>query len=181
MLFVAAAAGTASPGHAQRIGSSPAGPAPAGMTVQTIVECGEGYVSHELYDVKITLLETVRGAQAWELIKGAAAANEAPQAGFEYLLARVKFEYAARGRPGDCAHELKEEEFIALSQDGRAYEPASAVPPNPRLNGTLHPGDTLEGWVAFSVPKTDASVLMSFGTRAGGAVVHGGNTWFRLY
>jgi len=180
MLLIAAAAGAVCPCYAQRIGSSPARPAPAGTTVQTIVECGEGYMSHELYDAKITLLETVRGAQAWDLIKGTAASSDAPKAGYEYLLTRVRFEYQARGRPGDCVHELREVEFTALSSDGLAYEPASVLPPSPRLNGTLRSGDTIEGWVAFSVPKSEPSVLMSFGTKAGGAVVHGGDAWFQL-
>jgi len=181
-VFLAAAAiGFATPAFAQRVGSSPAGPAPAGTPVQTIIECGEGYESHELYDVKITLLETVRGERAWELIKGAGVANLTPKEGFEYLLARVRFEYAARGRPGECGHYLKDEEFTAFSPNGLAYESAPVKTPGRGLNGTLHSGEAMEGWVAFSVPKTEPSILMSFGTKAGGAVVHGGDTWFRLY
>ena len=174
ILVAAALVGIAFPCAAQRIGSSPAGPAPAGAPVQTIIECGVGYESHELYDVKITLLETVRGDRAWEMIKAAAPENKAAKDGFEYILARIRFEYAARGRPGECGHELKEDEFTALSPEGHVYDSPSVVPPSPRLNGTVHSGDTPEGWVAFSVPKNEPTALMSFGTKAGGAMVHGG-------
>ena len=181
VVLMIAATALASPAYAQRIGSSPAAPAPVGATVQTIVECGDGYESHELYDARITLLEAVRGEQAWELIKAAEATAEAPKDGWDYLLAHVKFDYAARGRPGDCAHNLKEQEFVSTAPDGQPYAATSVPPPKPRLNGTMHSGDSLEGWVVFSVPRADGLVLMSFGTKEGGGFVHGGNTWFKLY
>lgn len=179
--MIIAAIALVTPTYAQRVGSGPVTPAPVGTTVQTILECGIGYESHELYDAKITLLETVRGEQAWKLITAVEASAEAPKDGWEYVIARVRFEYEARSRPGDCAHKLKEQEFVAFSPDGRAYPATLVPPPKPRLNGTVQSGDSLEGWVAFSVPRVDASVLMSFSTKEGGGLVHGGNAWFRLY
>lgn len=164
-----------------RPGSSPLSPAPAGLPVKTIVECGKGYISHELYDATISLLEIVRGEKAWERIKEASASNESPKGGFEYILAHIRFEYFARGTPGDCGHELKEEQFTAVSTDGKVYKTPSVVPPNPRLNGMLRSGDSLEGWVAFSVPQGESKPLMSFAVKVGGAVEHGGNIWFQLY
>jgi len=180
-IFVAVVlVGLVTPCSAQRIGSSPASPAPAGTTVETIIECGEGYESHELYDVKIALLETVRGDRAWEMIRAAAPENKMAGGDFEYILARIRFEYAARGRPGQCGHEVKEEEFTAFSPDGREYDSPSVAPPKPALRGTVHSGESLEGWVVFSVPKAESPALISFGTRQGGGVVHGGDTWFQL-
>lgn len=180
-LMLTAALLAVPPAEAQRLGSSPLSPAPAGVPVQTIIECGSGYVSHELYDAKITLLEIVRGAKAWDLLKEATAANEPLKAGFEYILARIRFEYSARGLPGDCGHELKGEQFIAVSPEGKVYKAPSVTPPNPRLSGMLRSGDVLEGWVAFSVPREDSKTLMTFAVKAGGAVEHGGNAWFQLY
>jgi hypothetical protein len=49
---------------AQTAGSSPSKPVLTGKTVAGIVECGEGYTSHELYDMKTTLLEVIRGEEA---------------------------------------------------------------------------------------------------------------------
>jgi hypothetical protein len=181
LAMLIAAAAIASPACAQRVGSSPVAPASAGTTVQTLVECGSGYESHELYDVKITLLETVRGERAWGMIKAADAAAQGPKQGWEYVLARIRFEYAARGRPGDCSHKLKGQEFAASAADGQAYPATSVTPPRPGLEGTVSSGDSLEGWIAFSVPRGEASTLMSFSTKEGGGLVHGGNAWFLLY
>jgi hypothetical protein len=170
-----------SPAQAPRPGSSPFSPAPIGFSVKTIVECGKGYISHELYDATITLLEIIRGAKAWDLIKEVSMSNEPPKAGFEYALARIRFEYFARGTPGDCVHELKEEQFTAFSADGKVYEIPAIVLPKPRLNGMLRSGDSLEGWVTFLVAQEDSKTLMTFTAKPGGAVEHGGNVWFQLY
>jgi hypothetical protein len=141
-----------------------------------------GYDSHELYDAKITLLEIVRGKEAWGLIKKAKTDNEPPKTGFDYVLARVKFEYSARGMPGDCAHVLRRGQFTALSLDGEVYESDDhIVPPSPRLNGTIRSGDFIEGWAVFLVAKGDHKPLMNFSAQDGGAVEHGGNIWFQLY
>ena len=162
-------------------GSSPFSPASVGVPVVNIIECGEGYTSHELYDAKITLMEVVRGEKAWDLLKKAAATNGPPKAGFEYVLVRIRFEYSARGLPGNCVHELKRNEFSALSVSGKNYETPSVVVPKPELSGKLRSGDSLEGWVAFQVAIDDNKPLMVFTADPTGAVQHGGNIWFQLY
>ena len=162
-------------------GQSPSDAATTGLTVQGIVECGEGYNSHELYDVRITVLEVVRGEKAWGLIKAASKSNQPTKAGFEYVLARIKFQYFARGTPGDCNHELKGNQFLALSAKGQKYDASSVTPPKPELGGTLHSGDSLEGWVAFMVPQEDKKPIMTYGVDESGAVQHGGDMWFQLY
>ncbi len=162
-------------------GQSPSEAATTGMTVPGIVECGEGYNSHELYDVKITVLEIVRGDKAWGLVKGASTTNQPPKAGFDYVLARIKFQYFARGTPGDCNHELKANQFLALSAKGQKYDSPSVTPPKPELNDTLHSGDSLEGWVAFMVPQEEKKPIMTYGVDESGAVQHGGDMWFQLY
>jgi hypothetical protein len=166
--------------EAQRLGSSPFNPAPLGSPVQTIVGCGAGYTSHELYDAKITVLETVRGTKASTLIEKEKTIAP-PKAGFEYALARIRFEYSARGKPGTCEYDLKEEEFAAATLDGTVFQAASLVPPSPRLRGTLSSGGSLDGWVVFVVPQGNGKTLMTFTAKSGGAVDHGGNVWFQLY
>jgi hypothetical protein len=166
--------------EAQRLGSSPFNPAPLGSPVQTIVGCGAGYTSHELYDAKITVLETVRGTKASTLIEKEKTIAP-PKAGFEYALARIRFEYSARGKPGTCEYDLKEEEFSAATLDGTVFQSASIVPPSPRLQGTLRSGGSLDGWVVFVIPQGDGKTLMTFTAKSGGAVDHGGNVWFQLY
>jgi hypothetical protein len=165
---------------AQTPGSSPTDPAPAGTTVAGIVECGQGYTSHELYDMKISLLEVVRGEAAWKRIREASSSNKPPAAGLEYILARVKFEYYARGTPGLCIHQLVPDQFTAYSANGEDYKAASVVPPKPEMRKGLKSGESIEGWLVFEVAKEDKAPLMYYSADAGGAVQHGGGKWFLL-
>lgn len=165
---------------AQTTGSSPSNPALPGNTVAGIVECGEGYTSHELYDMKITLLEVIRGEEAWKRIQDADHANKPAADDADYLLARVKFEYHARGTPGLCIHSLVPDHFTAYSAGGEGYKAVSAVPPNPALHKELKSGESFEGWIVFEVAQKDASPLMLYSADTGGAVPHGGGKWFLL-
>jgi hypothetical protein len=167
---------------AQGQGSSPSDPVPVGTTVSGIIECGEGYTSHELYDMKITLLEVVRGEQAWERLQAASSSNKPAEPGTEYLLARIKFEYSARGVPGTCVHQLAPEEFTAYSASGEDYRTVSVVSPKPELRRGLKSGKSFEGWVVFAVAKDDKAPLMLYSAAdSGGAVQHGGGKWFLLH
>jgi hypothetical protein len=165
---------------AQTVGNSPSAPAPAGTAVAGIIECGEGYTSHELYDMKITVTQVLRGEEAWKRIKEAAGSNKPAAPGLEYILARVKFEYQARSIPGKCVHPLVPEQFMAYTAGGEDYKPALAVPPKPEMRKNLKSGDSLEGWLVFAVAKDDRAPLMSFSADAGGAVQHGEPKWFQL-
>ncbi len=165
---------------AQTEGSAPSTPAPAGVTIAGIVECGEGYTSHELYDMKITLMEVIRGEEAWKRLKAASEANQPPATGAEYVLAHLKLEYFARGTPGLCVHQLVPEQFTAYSANGEDYAAVSAVPPKPEMRKGLKSGDSFEGWVVFAVAKEDKGPLMAYSVDAGGAVQHGGSKWFLL-
>jgi hypothetical protein len=165
---------------AQSLGSSPANPAPAGTTLQGIVECGQGYTSHELYDMKISLLEVLRGEEAWNRISKASSSNEPPESGFDYILARVRFEYKARGAPGLCVHQLMPDQFTAFSEDGSEYKAVSVVPPQPELRKDMKSGESFEGWLVFMVAQTDKAPLMFYTADKGGAISHGGGKWFLL-
>ena len=153
-------------------GGSPLNPAPMGVTVADIISCGNGYDSHQTYDIKVALLEIVRGEQAWRRIKAASQSNGPPRVDLEYILARIRFEFFARGKPGDCIYELNEEEFTAISSEGKEYKTPSVVLPNPNLRGRkLSSGDRVEGWTTFLVGKDDNKPLLTFGS----------SIWFRLY
>jgi hypothetical protein len=165
---------------AQTPGSSPAAPAPTGVTLTGIVECGQGYTSHELYDMKITVTEVLRGEEAWKRIREAGPSNKPSEPGFEYVLARVRFEYYARGTPGLCIHQLSPQQFSAVSLDGQDYQIAPVMLPKPELRKAMKSGETVEGWIVFSVSQQDKGPLMTYSADQGGAIVHGGAKWFLL-
>jgi hypothetical protein len=177
IVFIFAASAAA---FAQAPGSGPGNPAAKGTMLTGIIECGEGYTSHELYDIKITLMEVVRGDDAWKRIQEASAANKPAQPGAEYVLARVKFGYNARGNPGVCVHPLKPDQFTAYSSSGEDYANPAVIVPKPELRKNLKSGDVVEGWVVFQIPQKDQAPLMSYAADSGGAVDHGGSKWFLL-
>lgn len=168
------------PAWTQTPGSSPFTAVPPGTTVKGIVECGEGYTSHELYDMRVTLVEVIRGEEAWDRIKEADSSNKPADPDKEYVLARIKFEYYARGKPGVCIHHLTPDQFTAYSANGGDYAPVSVIPPNPVLRKDLKSGDSFEGWLAFEVSKKDKAPLMSYSVNEGGAVQHSESKWFLL-
>ena len=169
------------PTTAAQEGSSPFEPAPVGAKISGIVECGQGYTSHELYNMKITLLEVVRGDEAWERIRKVSDTNKPADPDSDYILARAKFEYSARGTPGLCVHEITPQQFTAFSADGVDYPAANVSLPKPEMRGKLRSGEHLEGWFAVLVPQADQKPLLTYSADAGGAVLHGGGKWFKLY
>ena len=162
-------------------GSSPSDAGAVGEEVSGIIECGEGYTSHELYDTKITLLEITRGEDAWQIISKQDGANKPPAEGYDYILARIRFEYYARGRPGDCVHTVSRSQFTALSKNGDIYPNPELTVPQPELSGPLKSGESITGWIVFQAAHDDATPLMTFSVSDGGAVQHGGKLWFKIY
>ncbi|HXX19744.1 MAG TPA: DUF4352 domain-containing protein [Candidatus Acidoferrum sp.] len=156
---------------------------PLGAPVAMILEFGDQYLGgDELYDAKVTVLEIARGEKAWNIVRQASASNPAPKAGFEYLLARVQFAFSARTSPSHYNYNLNETQFTATSASGEEFDAPSLVEqPTPRLNGTVKPGESVEGWVAFLVPRSVSKPLMVFREDVGTVSHRGTGTWFQLY
>jgi hypothetical protein len=154
-----------------------------GVPLSTIIIFGDQYNGgDELYDVKITVAEIVRGEKASQMVKAAGDANPAPSAGMEYLLARVRFEFSARVHPEHYSYTLESVQFSAMSAATAPYAAAAlATPLKPELRGTLHSGDSVEGWVAFLVPRGDHTPLMLFHEDVGNLSHEGNGSIFKLY
>jgi hypothetical protein len=156
---------------------------PLGRTLSTIIIFGDQYDGgDELYDAKITVVQVVRGEKAWEMLKAISTSNPPPKAGFEYLVARVRFEFSARTSPSHYNYTIDETQFTAMKADGTAYAAASiAEEPMPDLQGTLKPGNSLEGWITLVVPRSDRQPLMLFRANVGSVIHEGGGSLFKLY
>jgi hypothetical protein len=161
--------------------NSPANPAAKGVAVHSIVEIGSVAASN--YDVTITLLETLRGKQAYERLASTSANNKPPAPGFEYVLARVLFELKGRAASDKRAFDLGSSPFqwVAYSADLRQYDPVAVVAPKPELKGAARPGESVEGWVAFLVEQKESKPIMTFDPASGGATGRGRTLFFRLY
>jgi hypothetical protein len=139
-------------------------PHPIGTSVTTTITYGDAYsTAIETYDAAITVTRVMRGKTARDLLKKQKASNREPDPGFEYILACVRFEFAAKGKPGDKTYDLREDQFIAFSSDGSTQYPAAhALLPKLRLAGTLHSGDSAEGWIVLVAARNDRKPFMAF-------------------
>jgi hypothetical protein len=148
---------------------------PVGTAVSCTIDVeGVGpseYGLHELHDVKITVLEVMRGDKAWELIRATDSSNRPPDTGFEYILARIRFEYSMQGSQGSMPYTLNQGFFKLYSAENKEYAVPSIVSPQPELIGKVfYSGSSYEGWVPFTAATNDKPFL--FYTP--------GSAWFQL-
>ncbi len=158
------------PGQKPGSGFSSADAASIGTTVPTMVELSDMYVSPETYDLNLTVAEIVRGDKSIEKLRSLGASAGQPHIDSEYLLARVHFEYKARGAPGDKAWELSGVQFNAFSEGSEPYENPSIITSQSGSKLSLRSGDAFECWLAFVVAKSDRKPVMTF--TPGGAWLH---------
>lgn len=130
---------------------------------------------YEDYKVRITLVQIIRGNQAWNMIEEANMFNDPPAAGNEYILAKIRFEYLESSDP-DTQYDISQYDFTAVSASGKDYEWASIVCPDPKLSADLYPGASVEGWAAFEV-DIDDNPLLTFGRNYQGK----DGIWFKFY
>ncbi len=161
--------------------NSSTNPAPVGSRVRSMIELGSVYSN--IYDIAITVLETVRGKEAMDRLKAASPDNKMPPEGFEYVLARIKFEHKGRAVSDNMPFILGDSplQWVALASDLTEYARIAATPPKPPLAARIKPGDSFEGWVAFAVDRKDSKPLMVFDPDTGGATGRGRTLFFKLH
>jgi hypothetical protein len=179
VLFVMTAAASLQPAVAQD--NSSTNPAAVGSPVRSMVELGSVYSN--IYDTTITVLETVRGKEAMDRLKAASSSNPMPAEGFEYILARIKFEIKGRVVSDKLPFDLGNAplQWVALAADLTEYARISVTVPKPALAGMVQPGSSAEGWVAFAVNRNDTRPVMVFDPDTGGATGRGRTLFFKLY
>jgi len=179
-LLVSMAAASLQPAIAQF--NSSTNPAAVGSPVRSMIELGSVYTN--IYDITVTVLETFRGKDALDRLKAASPDNKMPAEGFEYVLARVKFEFKGRAVSDKIPFDLGNTPlmWVALAgKDMTEYDRVSLTVPKPALGGVLKPGDSTEGWVAFAVARNDSKPVMVFDPDTGGATGRGVSLFFKLY
>ena len=179
VLLVLGTAASLHPAMAQD--NSSTNPADVGSRVRSMVELGSVYSN--IYDIAITLQETVRGEEALKRLKAANRDNKMPAEGFEYILAKVKFEIKGRTVTDTLSMDIGDAplQWVALSSELIEYPMVSLTAPKPQLVGRVKSGDSLEGWVAFAVDSNDSKPVMVFDPDTGGATGRGRTLFFKLY
>ena len=116
-------------------------------------------------------------------LKTASKDNGIPAEGFEYVLARVRFEFKGRAVSDTIPFDLGNTplQWVALSSELIEYPRIPVAAPSPALVGRLKPGGSLDGWVAFAVDRKDAKPVMVFDPDTGGGTGRGRTLFFKLY
>jgi hypothetical protein len=147
-----------------------------GEAVTTQINCDERAGGIEPYDATLAVEEMTRGAEAWDK------ANPEPEAGYEYILARISFKMKPRGAPGDKTFDLgRPLQFTAFSENFEEYTTPKTNVPEPALKGRIPANQPAQGWIAVSVKKDDPRPLLMFDPSSGGAWSRGKIIFFRLY
>ncbi len=146
-------------------------PAPIGYALSTEFEDWD-----DKYEAKLTVLEVIRGTDAWNLLIDANMFNSLPKEDHEYILAKIKFEYLS-GPNIDTSYDVSTYSFNIISSGGKEYEVPLAVEPEPAIDASLYPGAFHEGWAAYEVAVEDSQPLLAFGRDYQGQ----GGIWFKLY
>lgn len=128
------------------LGEDRGSPAPFGETVIT-----ENY--------KVTILEVVRGEDAWAMIQEANMFNDEPAEGMEYVAFRVHIQYIGTD---DEAESISEIFFDITGSANVVYDDPFVVAPDPVLDAKLYPGGETEGWVVLQVAIDETNIMAIF-------------------
>jgi hypothetical protein len=150
-------------------GYSMSDPAPVGTTL-TVDDWNWG---NKKMSVELTLLETVRGDQAWRLISEANAINPAPKDGKEYMMAKFRYRLT-KLEPEGQSFTIGPLDFDLVS-DGVVEKGKLAMAGIGGMNAELYSGGTKEGWVVYEVPKNATSPMIAYGRMVSGS----GGLWFK--
>lgn len=152
-IYVALTAGAALPIDPQLdqivptdLGRTRAAPAPVGATVVTD-------------DWMITVLDAIRGDEAWAQILTANRYNTPPAPGMEYVLVRVRARYI---RPEETITRIDSGWFKLSGAANVLHDAPSLVKPKPALEAWLLAGGEVEGWVGLQARAGETDLRLVF-------------------
>ena len=114
-------------------------------------------------DWEITIIEVLRGEEAWTVIQELYPSNAPPEEGMEFILAQTRLRYIG---PADWARFIADSNFDALASDGTVYEAPRVNRADPQsppwMQAGFFPGGEHQGWVPLQVPAGDGGAVMLF-------------------
>ena len=127
-----------------------------GLTRARPVPLGETAVTE---DWEVTVLESLRGEDAWDAIQEANRFNDPPDEGMEYVLLRARVRYIGSEDEDEPASESL---FRATGSEHILYDSPWVTDPEPELDADLYPGGVAEGWVTEQVAVDEEDLLVRF-------------------
>jgi hypothetical protein len=110
-------------------------------------------------DWQVTVLEAIRGTQAYDLAKAANQFNDPPAAGMEYLAVRARVKNL---NPQDDFVMIDSGSFKSIGDKQVLYDAPSVVDPEPALSAYLYPGGEVEGWVILQIGQGESHAQIVF-------------------
>jgi hypothetical protein len=107
------------------------------------------------WDVQV--VETVRGADAWQAIKAANQFNEPAPEGMEYLLLRL---HVTCTYDDSEEHQISEGDFKTTGDRYVRYSSPSIVAPEPALDATMLSSGETEGWGVYQVAQGEGNLIL---------------------
>lgn len=139
-------------------GYSRSAPAPIGTEISGQVSQFELLKQSDpvKFDVSIKLVDVVRGAEAWDILK-TAKLNTPAEEGKEYLLAQ--FNVKVLESKSDAQFTVSAPYFTAVSAAGKEYDAAIMTVPD-SIQTKLYAGAEHTGWTVFKVDPDDSPVIV---------------------
>jgi PKD repeat protein len=128
------------------------------------------------YMINMTVVEIIRGEDAWTLIDAANMFNDEPEEGHEYILVLINVAFLGSEYP-EIRFDISTYSFEVISEGGSDYDVPFIVEPWPSFDVEMYAGASFSGWAAFEVEMGDDRPLLSYGTDYLGR----GGMWFQLY
>lgn len=111
--------------------------------------------------IDITVVETIRGEKAAQMIQSENQFNDPAPEGKEYILNKVKVRAYDIASPENKFMIDGMMEFEYVSESGTLYSGEAVVIPN-ELSATLYNDGTAEGYIQGTVDKNDANPLIKY-------------------
>ncbi len=131
-------------------------PTDRGLTREQPAQLGETLITD---DWAVTVLEAIRGAQAWQMAQAANQFNDPPPAGREYLAVRARVRNL---NPSDNTVRIDSASFKTIGDADVLYNAPSVVDPDPPLDAALYPGGEVEGWIILQIGESEKNAVLVF-------------------
>jgi hypothetical protein len=113
-------------------------------------------------DWEVTVLEVVRGQEAWNILKEANSYNEPPKDGLEYIVVRTQVRFIGTEEKPQLIYG-NGGFYTTTGSANVVYDDTTfVIPPNPVLTCMAYPGGECEGWSVLEAGVGETEVVLIF-------------------
>ncbi len=106
-----------------------------------------------------TVLEVLRGSDAWDAVYEASQYNDEPEAGMEYVLVRVKVRNISQNNEPQS---MDDSLFELVGDNKEVYERVYLTVTEPELDAWLYPNGETEGWIGLQAAEDETGLILIF-------------------